>query len=232
MTVDWQRAAASNNAAWCDCVARSHGLATERRHGAWICRERLPPFYPNVVTLESTELPAALLAELSQALPGGFGVKDSYACLDLRQVGLAILFDAQWYCRPAGPMTGADPAERDRVNRVVSAAALADWVGAWGETPVGAQIFRPAILDDPAVSFLFVERESRIVAGLVANRSGAVTGISNAFGEPQALSSCIRAVAAGPEHPAIVGYGSGAELRALAPLGFAGVGRLRIWTRS
>jgi len=232
MTVDWQSVAASNNADWCDAVARSHGLTTERQRGVWFCRQRMPPLYPNVVTLEATALSGALVADLVAVLPQGFGVKDSFRCLDLRQSGFSVLFDAQWYCRPPGVARGARLAERVLVKRVGSESELTRWVAAWGATPTGAQVFRLAILDNPEVSLLFVEQRARIVAGLATNRSGRVVGISNAFGEPREVQRCIDTLAASDERPAIVGYGSGEELAALAPLGFAAAGDLRVWTRT
>jgi hypothetical protein len=45
------RAAAHNNAEWCDGVCRAHGLPSQFHTDAWVNPHRTPPLYPDAVTL-------------------------------------------------------------------------------------------------------------------------------------------------------------------------------------
>ena len=45
-------AAVRNNAAWVDAVARSHGVTTRGDSRTWRADGRMPPFYPNLVTID------------------------------------------------------------------------------------------------------------------------------------------------------------------------------------
>ena len=52
---DWTRAAALNNARWCDAVCRAHGKPGRFLPPIWVNAETVPRFYPNAVTLEAGE---------------------------------------------------------------------------------------------------------------------------------------------------------------------------------
>src|ERR1700753_2324725 len=99
-------ACVSNNTAWCDAVARAHGGETAFAPTHWSNTRQSPPFYPNLITLTPGDSEAQLatiraLAE-SGALEEGWGVKDSFATLDLAPLGFEMLFAAQWLWRPPG----------------------------------------------------------------------------------------------------------------------------------
>ncbi len=100
--------AARNNAEWCAAMSRSHGLASEFSAQAWAAPARTPLYYPDAVTLVPGVDPAALAARIDITAPGA-SVKDSFADLDLTEVGFQVLFEAQWIHRPAsGPAIASD----------------------------------------------------------------------------------------------------------------------------
>ena len=104
-------------------------------------------------------------------------------------------------------------------------------MSARGETPSGERIFVPEILQDQSVEFLFVEQAGEPIAGLVANKSCSVYGISNAFGDPEGIVSCINSVSRRGDERAIVGYGSRFEVEFLSQFGFRSIGGLQVWVK-
>jgi hypothetical protein len=223
-------AAARNNAEWCDTVSRTHGVAGEYGAQAWAAPARTPLYYPDAVTLVPGADPGALVARIDTTAPGA-SVKDSFADLDLTAAGFQVLFEAQWIYRPAGaPVTAPELAW----EVVDDPDALRAWARAWDGGNGNADIFRPELLDDPAVH-LFAGRsaDGRVVAGAAANRSDHVVGISNVFaleegGDgawPVALAAVHRLFPGVP----VVGYEHGADLATAGRHGFEPIGPLRVW---
>lgn len=222
------RAAARNNADWCQAMCRSHGLASEFATNTWTAPARTPVYYPDAVTLASGADGAALLARIDTASPGS-SIKDSFADLDLTPAGFQVLFEAQWIHRPAGaPATATDlawevAAEPD---------ALRAWSIAWDGGEGHADLFRPELLEDPDIFVLAgLSPDDRVVAGAVANRSEAVVGVSNVFAPadaeawPGVLDTVHRLF---PRLP-VVGYEDGDDLAAAVRHGFEPIGPLRVW---
>ncbi len=223
-------AAARNNAAWCDAMARLHGAAGAFVTAAWINRHPAPRFHPNLVTLDGpheTRAHRAVLEQLLRSPPAaGWAAKDSFAALDLGAIGFDLLFEAQWIHRPAGAFaaTGA--------LRVTSAAMLAAWAQAWGEADA-AGLFPPALVQEQDHAVIAAMQDGAIVGGCIATRSNGVLGISNLFA-PAADDGSMRAAcldAAMRFAPAVplVGYDHGDSLAHMKQLGFHGIGALRIW---
>ena len=52
MDKSWISEAVWNNAVWCDVVCATHGRPGDFPDGFWICRQKAPPFYPNLITLD------------------------------------------------------------------------------------------------------------------------------------------------------------------------------------
>ncbi|GCD47111.1 hypothetical protein [Streptomyces paromomycinus] len=217
---DWVRAAARNNAEWCDAVCRAHGLRGDFGDGAWASPHRTPPLYPDAVTLTdrlgtSADAAADLLARINTASPG-CSVKDSFARLDLAPAGFEVLFEAQWIHRPApAPTTApaflgslAHPLEWDVLTEP---ADLSAWAVAWGAEPGDCGPFRPELLADDATHFLRARPAdtdtgtgtgtgtdtgtgtgTNILAGAVATLSGGeLVGLSNVFTTPEAATAGI-----------------------------------------
>jgi hypothetical protein len=219
------RDAVLNNAAWCDTVCRSHGLTTIYDARLWVTAARPPTFYPDAVTLDPTVAPAEILARIDDS-PGA-SIKDSFAVLDLHRSGYSVLFDAEWYLlepdRRRRPQEGA-------WSIVETPAELASWGAALGS----GDIFRAALLEDPAVRFLVRHLPDGGLAGAIANRAAEVVGVSNVFGPgtaEDAWEGLVHAIGVVFPGEAIVGYGRGERLRAALSEGFRTIGPLRVWMR-
>ncbi|MFB7166130.1 hypothetical protein [Streptomyces sp. NPDC056242] len=224
------RAAARNNAEWCAAMGRSHGLAGEFGPQAWAAPARTPLYYPDAVTLVPNADLAALAARIDTVAPGA-SVKDSFADLDLTEAGFEVLFEAQWIHRPASA-----PALAANLDWYVvgSLDGLRAWAVAWDGGEGNADLFRPELLDDPAVFVLAGHSAGgRVVAGAVAGRSDHVVGISNVFaldgGPDRAWPVVLGAVhRLFPSLP-VFGYEQGDDLAVAIRHGFEPVGPLRIW---
>jgi hypothetical protein len=225
----WARRAARNNAEWCAAMAAAHGVAGRFDPDAWVSLRRSPPLYPDAVTLTHDVRPDGLLSRIDDS--AGCSVKDSFATLDLSTAGFELLFEASWICRPAdsaAPVT-ATPLSWAAVRKP---ADLAEWGAAHG----GGELFRPALLADPAVVILGAHRSGRLVGGAIANRSSSVVGISNLFAaagqDPDEVwASATAAVAGRFAGLPLVGYEAGDSLAAARRAGFDTCGPLRVWLK-
>jgi hypothetical protein len=224
------RAAARNNAEWCAAMSRSHGLTGEFGSQAWTAPARTPRYYPDAVTLGPGADPAALAARIDTAAPGA-SVKDSFADLDLTEVGFRVLFEAQWIYRPAaGPAVKPDLAW----DVVRGPDMLRAWALAWDDGGGDADLFRPELLGDPA-TFVLAGRsaDGRVAAGAVASRGDDVVGVSNVFardgGPDAAWPAVLHALRRLFPPLAVVGYEHGDALAAAVRHGFEPVGALRVW---
>jgi hypothetical protein len=241
MTRDLVAAAASNNASWCDAVCRSHGHPGEFSEALWLNRGPVPRFYPNVVTLTPEGVARQLEALSALVLPGHWGVKDSFATLDLAPLGFRELFSAQWLHLPrSGP--APTPSSGVRWARVQDARALASWEAAWSGQPESARpdaahaLFRADLLEDASTTFLAAYLGDAVVAGAIAYRAAGVVSMSNTFlteGAPGVLRAELLGQLAGafPGLP-LVGYEHGDELAAWCALGFEPLGPLRVWLKT
>lgn len=215
---DLVRAAARNNAEWCDLFCRTHGVEGRFAEGRWHSPVRTPPYYPDAVTLVPETTAGQALAGIDAG--AGCSVKDSFAVLDLEPHGFRPLFRGEWLV--------AEP-PRPEARWVVVAGALNEWSAAWGDE----DFFRPALLDLDDVAVLAAYEDDRIVAGAVANRSASVIGLSNVFHTGGDLASAWREAAATaaaiwPGLPAVA-YDAGTSLEAAREAGFSSIGRLAVW---
>ncbi|MFD6420579.1 hypothetical protein [Streptomyces sp. NPDC060198] len=226
---------ARNNADWCAVMGRTHGVPGEFGAQAWTAPVRTPPYYPDAVTLVPGADPAEVTGRIDLSAPGAT-VKDSFADLDLTAAGFRVLFEAAWIHRPAGPPAAFSGAPWEVAE---DPDAVRAWAHAWDDGGGDADLFRPALLDDPG-TFLLAARapDGRITAGAVASRSegvpgGGVLGLSNVFARdggadaawPGALDAAHRLFPGLP----VVGYEHGEELDTALRHGFTATGPLRIW---
>ncbi|OAR26409.1 hypothetical protein A8W25_06290 [Streptomyces sp. ERV7] len=221
------RAAARNNAEWCEALCRAHGITGAWGPHAWTSARRTPPLYPDAVTLD----PAAAAHEITAGIDAspGASVKDSFATLDLTSDGFEVLFDAQWIHRPApGPGEGG-------WELVRTEAELERWEQAWADGD-GGGLFPAALLAEGSHAFLAArDATGRTVAGAVASTSESVVGVSNLFAADgdldAAWAGCLGTLARHRPGLDVVGYESGDDLAAAVRAGFTPVGGLRIWLR-
>ncbi|MDP9482386.1 MAG: hypothetical protein M3P84_04100 [Chloroflexota bacterium] len=241
-------AAVFNNAVWCDAVCQALGCDTDFVDDLWINSGTSPPFYPNAISLTraGSEAQFRRIGQMVRAgLPSGWTEKDSFSALDLAQLGLAVLFEAEWLGLQAGSsLFGADRSGATW-EPVSTDAGLAAWEAAWRaahghalseQSP--ARVFMPELLDDPDIVLLAAHRQAETVGLVVANRSddgsGPVVGISNLVlpedDRGAYRAGAVAAVMSTFPDLSVVGYERGSELDAMVELGFERLGALRVWT--
>lgn len=234
--------AAANNAAWCDAVCRSHAAPGEFRGGLWLNLRRVPPFYPNAITLagpaRSADQLQGIADLLAAGIAGGCAVKDSFCALDLAPIGFELLFEATWVLRPDANFRVDPGVATGHGRRVTYPADLARWEKAWGGAPGnggGGSLpwFRPALLADADIAFFACSRGDEIIGGAIANRAAGVIGLSNVFaaaGDLDAVWSMAvaHAEAAFPGLP-VVGYEDTGSIAGLRKFGFEPLAPLRVW---
>ena len=238
--------AARNNALWCDTVCRAHGIPGEFHDSVWLNRRQVPRFYPNAVTLSSTQGAAEQLTHIqdlmAEAIPAGLAVKDSFYTLDLAPLEFRLLFEVTWLWRAPGVPKPDGAVAGIRWATVQESPELAKWETAWNgplageQSTLPARVFLPALLTDRDIVFIAAYRDEQIVAGAIANRTGDVVGLSNVFvlrnGTSRFWAGCVTAVMdAFPGLP-LVGYEHGSELAIAQTLGFEELGPLRVWAQA
>lgn len=232
--------AVRNNAEWCDAVCRAHGRPGRFEHGLWLNPAPVPAFYPNAVTLTADGLEATLQALERLRLPGRWGVKDSFATLDLAAHGFDLLFEARWiHLESTAPVPAVDPGRAWRTVRTPE--ELEAWEAAWSGLPPGARtrpdarVFPPALLQEEGVAFFWAGAGSRPLAGGIASFASGVVGLSNTFrveGAPAALDAELLAnIRSRFPGQTLAGYEHGEALDTWRALGFQAGGPLRVWLR-
>ncbi|TCU33244.1 hypothetical protein [Rhizobium azibense] len=240
MTSEMLRAAVRNNALWCNGVCEAHGVPGEFSATLWLHRQGTPAFYPDVITLTGADTAREqeeAIAVLIRSRKGGWGVKDSYAALDLAPFGFQILFGGEWIGIEAADMHA--PNEQSLIwKRITTAVELEFWQRAWsgGDPPKTMPIFANLLLRNEDIAFLGAFENGALCGGGILNRQSGVVGHSNVFAIKR--SDCaIRAglvQKAGEIFPGmpIVGYEHGEDLTRALELGFTSLGPLRVWVRS
>ncbi len=123
------RVAVDDNIAWCSRVCSAHGSNEMRSAGAWANLAVSPSFYPNIITSgygvrdEIEKLvPKVRLSNQARR----WGIKDSFADLDLAEQGFEPIVTGSWYGAvvSSGPSSVgwkavASPAELEIASREV-----------------------------------------------------------------------------------------------------------------
>jgi hypothetical protein len=234
--------AARNNAIWCDTISEAHGSAGTFQRTFWINSGISPRFYPNIVTLAPAddEHRAAIRALADSKTESGWGVKDSFARIDLAPLGFEPLFDASWIW--LAPERMQAPEQNDLAWSIVrSPDELAAWEAAWNGTPAGLPVdyevlFPTQLLARDDIAFITIRQDDQVIAGAIANNTKDVVGISNLFLPEVKKSFCLAqclyaALRLFPGLP-LVGYESGGDLATMLAAGFETIGPLRVWLRA
>ena len=194
-----------------------------------------PHLLPNLITLSPDARVQAAIRVLNDRMGPGWGIKDSFACLDLEQKGFQVVLAGSWYGREGSAQSAAGlPAvSPSGASVVTSASELSQWLAAWdGGESDGVPMFPPSLLEEEAIAFIHRIEDGTSVAGLVANLSDEVVGISNLFGDGAALGACIDQAQGFADGRAVVGYGAPDEFEVLQPFGFSRLGPVRVWISS
>ncbi len=185
--------AARNNAIWCDTLCRAHGAPGEFHEAAWLNRQPVPRFYPNLVTIANRQSVATKLVYvqdlIASNLPRPWAVKDSFCELSLDTLTFQLLFEANWLWRAS-----SEPIPKEHVHnqgldwvRLQNESELVKWEMAWSgglaENSAREQtrLFPSMLLADPDIAFIAAYQGGKIVAGAIANRTENVVGLSNVF---------------------------------------------------
>jgi hypothetical protein len=228
------RAAARNNAEWCDAVCRSHGVPGRFDADAWVNPRRTPRYYPDAVTLDPTATAEAILPRIDTTSPG-CSIKDSFATLELERFGFRVLHEAEWIYRAMPPATIVRLPTIEW-TAIDTADALVDWEAAWAADDSDERLFLPGLLQDPAVTILGGRLNGAMVEGAIVNRTGTdLVGLSNLYARSGDLNAAWGGALAYLDTAipgvGVVGYESGSDLAAAIRHGFRRVGPLRIWLR-
>ncbi len=234
--------AVNNNALWCNTVCKSHGNPGEFLEDIWINRHTSPPFYPNAVTLQNGDKTDVQNREIMQLmdsnLPEEWAVKDSFAALDLSDLGFSILFQAEWIHLDSQKSFASSPNSKISIDIIQDGNELLAWEAAWYGSTDGdrRRIFLPSLLHYQNTAIISAKQNETIVAGVIASENSGVVGISNLFypesGGLENCTACLEKVfEAFPGLP-LVGYESGEELDIMQKLGFKSIGNLRVWLRN
>jgi len=228
--------AARNNAAWCHVVCGMHHANGQFSEAAWCTHNPVPARYPNMVTLANGAIDEQLrlVDEIVLAIGGqhAVAIKDSFLRLDLWSRGFTPLLDGQWCLldKPPGLPFGS------RIEFVSDVAGLSEWEQRWSITnPSRSRVFKPEVLNNNDVSFVAAHDAGGIVAGLIANRSTGVVGISNVFAAPRPATefflAALAVVSSRYADLPLAAYARRAELDFIVRLGFEVIGPLRVWVR-
>ena len=220
-------AAADNDAEWCDRACRSRGVATAMQNDHWVALERPPDGVPDVVTL----LPSADADTVLQRAQDGAGcsVRDSFAQLDLAEVGFEETAAAQWIHRKPALPTVTSAAIWEVVE---TDAQLEAWVLASGrDARFGAELLR-----DDSVCVLAAYGRLGVRAGAVVSRSESVVGVIDVFttkamDDVEAWATLPTAIGGFFYGLPLVGWVGPDQRDAALVYGFAETGPLRMWRR-
>lgn len=173
--------AVDDNVAWCSAVCDAHQSDQRMSANVWLNLHPSPPFYPNIITRRPGSQSAVLaaIAQIRARDPSlRFGIKDSFADLQLDESGFRQAINGSWYGgrpvkRQAAEMKGWEPisCEDD----------LKWWETHWGGTHT-RRIFPAKLLADKRIKFWRQKHmDADDVSGFISFYSEASVGLSNWF---------------------------------------------------
>jgi hypothetical protein len=215
------RRAVDASIGWYEDILALHGIGSRLEDGLWSSAGPPPPLHSDAITAEPSVSAEQVVARLAGRQR--WGVKDSFAEIDLSGAGLDVLFSATWIHRepPALASTAWE--------RVTDEGRLAAWNAGWDTTDV----LVPAILQRGHIAVLARSGDGGIEAGAVARLASGVVELSNVHGVDGHEVDWDELVAAiGTRFPGrpLVGYERGDDLGAALGAGFEAVGELRVWS--
>jgi len=218
--------AIGNNVALCQCVADAHKIPTISKNGVWMAPHRMPPYYPNLITTEPNSDVMEHIELLCQRLEPGWGLKDSYANLDLGSNACRLAMTGNWFGASTCAIQNKPPDRLCSATIVQRESDFRRWIRAW-DSGMDGKVFPAHAYKDENLQFVLVESEEQIVGGLLLNRSGNGIGMSNWFGD---LNSVVWAMTeAVISDQWIVGYTDSEEIVRLTGYGFEQLQAMKVW---
>ncbi|AKS46060.1 hypothetical protein SAMN05444287_1164 [Octadecabacter temperatus] len=210
--------AIDNNVHLCRTVLSQFGIKVESHGCATVFHGMPRPYFPSVITREA-QLDDRTIAHIA-TLSIGAGVKDSFATLDLSQMGFTAVVNAHWIARIPTQVTGRP------LYRVADELSLRGWLNAWDAGNSSAQ--GNFTLDILARTDIQMRATPDFHAGVITNRHrDGVTGISNLFGS---LSRVLDGLSDLPVGDSLVGYE--ADPAPFVAMGFTSLGPLTVWVKT
>ncbi|MGI2035768.1 hypothetical protein ACRQ1B_25635 [Rhizobium panacihumi] len=173
--------AVDDNVAWCSAVCDAHRSDQRMSANVWVNLNPSPPFYPNIITRRPGPQSAVLdaIEQIRARNPSlQFGIKDSFADLQLDESGFRQAISGSWYGglpfkRQLSDVKGWEP--------IASEDDLRCWETHWGGTDT-RRIFPASLLDDKRIKFWRQKQMNADgVSGFVSFYSEASVGLSNWF---------------------------------------------------
>lgn len=216
-----------NNAEWCASIWKAHNLSVIKEKNYWFCSEKVPDYYPNIVTLApntDAQIAQLLQSEACKKIPS-ISIKDSFSDLILSESNMHPLFNAKWIYKeqhdnkPEGMSFNWRQIKTER--------DLLHWEESWDNRPSGAKrIFLNSLLSNRLVEIWAGYDREDLVCGYIANKSVSLIGLSNIFGDYKA---CITHATLQYATYDLVGYENDDDLEIAKSLGFEALDNLTIW---
>jgi len=220
------QSAIENNVALCQRVADAHNISTISENGVWMTPHRMPPYYPNLITTESNSDVTDHIEYLHQRLDSGWGLKDSYARLQLGSNDCRLAITGNWFSASAYAIRKKAPSELSRVTTVQCERDFHRWICAW-DSAMDGKIFPSHLWQDENLQFVLAESEAQIIGGLLLNRSSRGIGMSNWFGDLISVVWTMTETVNSDQR--IVGYTDSEEIEQLSSFGFEKWQAMKVW---
>jgi hypothetical protein len=214
-------------------VCAAHGSDEHLSLKAWVNLMASPPYYPNIITRQpGTQAEVVRLIDVVRRRNAGrlWGIKDSFADLDLGPLGFDLVIEGQWF----GGELATNSQRQHHWDVVRHPRELSLWEQVWGGEG-DRRVFKDALLDDPRIRFWMQRRGGEIIAGCISFASDPAIGLTNWFSHGTetvfdlGIMNVLQEVGEG--RPLVFWAGGGDAARSAS--GLSALGNLRVWmTRS
>ena len=222
-------AAIEDNIAWCSTVCASHSSDEQMSLTSWANLAPSPPYYPNIITRQphaQAEVIRLIDSVRKRNANSAWGIKDSFADLDLTAAGFRLAIEGQWFA--GEPAAGQKRAHEWEVVRLPEDLSL--WEQAWSEES-GHRIFKESLLNDSRIRFWMQRQAGEIIAGCISFAPGPVIGLSNWFSQGAESvfdRNILDAVQHEGAHRPVVFWAADGDA-AFSASGLKALGKLRVW---
>lgn len=228
-----------NNNDLYEAVFKAQNLNWRRNDSICYCLEKTPPFYSNLVTVSDDWRPDEIFRRIDAKFAAEnwdeWGIKDSFAVLDLTEFGFKKLFDAEWIYLKAENFKPLEIAGELKYKVIENDRELSNWKIIWdADEKIGNEIFYPQMLENPDVFFVAGFEEEKQVSGCLVNKTADVLGVSNFFApseKPHYWSETVAYIFDKMGAADIVGYERSEIVEELKKIGFEAEGDLTVWLK-
>ena len=229
-----------NNLNLYELIFDTHQLRYHSTNEIWYSTEIAPRLYSNLITISEGWVPDDTLQIIDNAYKNQprkqWSIKDSFAMLNLEDLGFIKRFTAQWIYLDSAKFIPQPQYKQLEYQIIQDEAELTIWKQGWGtyEEP-GEEIFLPGLLNLPTVKFIAGYHQGQLLSGCLVNKTDGVFGISNFFSpsdDPGYWTDMLQFIFNEIEKNDVVGYEGDDVLENLKTIGFQSIGRLIVWENS